>query len=275
MPDRSRAGRPDTDAPTRRARMSHSDVPSTNFSRADIGLVCALPLELAEFLGRCQRVKVYSGGSFKFRGGIYDGIRIAVVESGVGPWRATRATQALIDAHQPRWIVSTGLAGALSDDVKIGHLVVADRLRNAAGDELSIDIGMTSDSARGLHVGRLLTVDHIVRTVVEKRSLAAETGALAVDMESFSVATVSRLSKTRFMAVRAISDDLSEDLPPEVLSLVGETGAVRLGAVLGSLLKRPSSLQDMWRLRERATTAATRLADFLHGIVVQLHQFDS
>ena len=74
------------------------------------------------------------------------------------------------------------------------------------------------------------------------------------------------------MAVRAISDDLSADLPPEVLSLVGETGAVRFGAVIGSLFKRPSSIKDMWRLREQATVAADRLADFLDGIVLQLHR---
>ena len=59
------------------------------------------------------------------------------------------------------------------------------------------------------------------------------------------------------------------------LSLVGETGAVRFGAVIGSLFKRPSSIKDMWRLREQAAVAAGRLADFLDGIVVQLHRAKS
>ena len=255
--------------------MSQTDVVAVDAAQADIGLVCALPLELGAFLARCQKVKHYTGGSFTFRGGLYDDIRIAIVESGTGQSRATRATQALLDAHKPKWVISTGFAGSLRAEIKIGHILVADRVMGANGEELSIDVGMTTDAARGLHVGRLLTVDHMVRTIAEKQSLAEKTDSLAVDMESFAVATVCRQTKTRFMAVRAISDDLSADLPPEVLSLVGETGAVRFGAVIGSLFKRPSSIKDMWRLREQAAVAADRLADFLDGIVLQLHRAKS
>ncbi len=252
--------------------MTNQDVAQIDATRADIGMVCSLPLEIGEFLGRCQRQKTYSGGAFKFIGGMYDGIRIAVVEAGTGPVRARRATMALQDAHHPRWIISTGFAGALQPDLKIGNIVVANEIVGLQGEQLKIDIGMNSDPARGLFVGRTLTVDKMVRTVAEKQALAIQTGAIAVDMETLSVATVCRETKTRFMAVRTISDDLSADLPPEVLSLVGETGAVRFGAVIGSLWKRPSSVKDMWRMRENAMAASEHLATFLDGIVVQLHK---
>ena len=81
-------------------------------------------------------------------------------------------------------------------------------------------------------MGRLLTVDRIVRTVAEKRELAESTQALAVDMESLAVATACREAHVRCLVVRAISDDMTADLPPEVLSIVGSTGSVRLGAAL-------------------------------------------
>lgn len=255
--------------------MSQTEVAAVDAAHADIGLVCALPLELGAFLSRCERVKKYSGGSFTFSGGLYDGIRIVVVESGTGQTRAARATRALLDAHSPKWVVSTGFAGGLRPELKVGHILVADHVVTTDGAQLSIDVGMPANPERGLHVGRLLTVGHMVRTIVEKQSLADQSASLAVDMESFAVATVCRETKTRFMAVRAISDDMSADLPPEVLSLVGETGAVRFGAVVGSLLKRPSSLKDMWRLREQANLAADRLADFLDGVVYQLSKATS
>jgi adenosylhomocysteine nucleosidase len=248
------------------------DVTAVDSTRADIGMIYSLPLEVSEFLGRCKRIKTYSGGAFKFTGAVYDGIRIALVEAGTGPARAHRATQALLDAHHPAWVVSTGFAGALQGDLKIGHIVVANELVGLQQEPLKIDVGMNSDPARGLHVGRMLTVDRMVRTIAEKQSLAAESGAMSVDMESLAVAKVCQSTKTRCMAVRVISDDLSTDLPPEVLSLVGETGAVRMGAVVASLWKRPSSIKDMWRLREHAITAAARLADFLDGVLVQLHR---
>ena len=62
---------------------------SDQSTRADIGLVCALPLELSTFLGRCSKVKTYTGGRFTFRGGFYQNIRVAIVESGMGRARAT------------------------------------------------------------------------------------------------------------------------------------------------------------------------------------------
>ena len=255
--------------------MSSHEVTQTDAAHADIGIVCSLSIEIDAFLGRCQRVKSYSGGPFKFVGGMYDGIRVAIVEAGTGPARARRATLALQDAHRPAWIVSTGFAGALQPELKIGDIVVANEVVGLNGELLKIDVGMSSDPARSLHVGRTLTVDTMVRTIAEKQALAAQTNAIAVDMETLAVATVCRETKTRFMAVRTISDDLSTDLPPEILSLVGETGAVRFGAVIGSLIKRPSSIKDMWRLREQAAVAADRLADFLDGVVVQLHQAKS
>lgn len=240
-------------------------------TRADIGLVCALPLELSEFLGRCKKVKTYSGGRFTFRGGFFHGIRVAIVESGPGCERAKRATAALLDAHSPDWIVSTGFCGALNQTLQIGQIVVANEVVNSTRDSLKIDVGMTSDPSRGLQVGRTLTVDRMVRTTTEKRNLAEMTSAIAVDMETFAIASLCHERKTRFMSVRAVSDDMTADLPAEVLSLVGETGSVRVGAVIGALWKRPGSYKDLWRLRENAILASERLAVFLDGVVRQLH----
>jgi len=152
----------------------------------------------------------------------------------------------------------------------IGDRIVANQICLESGEALNIDIGMSSDPQQGLHVGGLLTVDRMVRTVEEKKNLNLQTQAVAVDMESFAVASVCRQTETRFIAVRTISDDLSVDLPKEALSLVGETGAVRLGALVGSLFKRPGCIKDLWRLREQSIEAADRLADFLGGVVKQL-----
>ncbi|HEY0983419.1 phosphorylase family protein [Schlesneria sp.] len=252
------------------AKTSDSVV-KTNSTQAEIGLVCALPMELSDFFSRCSKVKTYTGGKFTFRGGFYKETRIAMVESGMGSARAKRATAALLEAHQPRWIISTGFCGALYPQMQVGQIVVANEVTNLQDEPLRIDIGIAADPARGLYVGRTLTVDKMVRTKAEKQELAEKTGAIAVDMETYGIAQQCRELKTRFLAVRAVSDDLSADLPKEILSLVGETGSVRFGAVVGALLKRPGSYKDMWQLREKALIAADRLADFLDGVILQLH----
>ena len=111
----------------------------------------------------------------------------------------------------------------------------------------------------------------MVRTVEQKQQLHEEFEAIAVDMESLAVAQVAAETKTGFMAVRVISDDMSADLPSEILSIIGDTGAVRVGAALTSLFKRPESLKDMLHLRTNAQAAAKSLATFLDGVVHQLH----
>ena len=63
------------------------------------------------------------------------------------------------------------------------------------------------------------------------------------------MAQVCREQSVRCLSVRAISDDVASDLPPEVLTLLGPTGTTRLGAALGAIFKRPESVRDMWKLR--------------------------
>jgi adenosylhomocysteine nucleosidase len=251
--------------------MADDAEPQPDFTHAHVGIVHATAMEVAPFLDRCDRVRKYTGGNFTFRGGFFSEIRVALAQSGMGPNFAARATQALIDGHAPEWIISAGFSGALQFEMRVGDIVVGDAIIDATGAELAIDLKMGPNPATGLHVGRLLTVDRMIRTVDEKRSLAMQHSAIAVDMESFAVAQVCRASKTRFLAVRVISDDLSADLPAELLSVVGSSGTVRLGAVAGALFKRPGSARDLWRLREQGMAAAERLAKFLDGIVAQLH----
>jgi adenosylhomocysteine nucleosidase len=240
-------------------------------ARADLGLVCALPLEVQELLKRCVKVRSYGGGDFTFRGGRYDNVRLVIVEAGTGQARARRATQALIDGHDPTWILSVGFAGAIQPGLKIGQILVPNRLVSPGAEDIHVDVSFPSQPERGWHVGGLLTVDRIVRTIAEKQSLAAETNCQGVDMESYAVAEVCKAQRKRFFGVRVFSDDLSADLPAEVLSLMGPTGAVRYGAVLGALWKRPGSAQEMWNMREQAIAASGQLANFLDGVIRQLH----
>jgi adenosylhomocysteine nucleosidase len=248
-----------------------AEPPAIDTSKADVGLVCALSMELNSFFDRCEKVRTVSGAGFRFRGGRLNGIRVASVESGAGVKNAARATRALIDGHSPAWIIACGFAGGLRDELKLGDIVVADAVASRSGTAIETPHGMIADPAHGLHVGKLLTADSIVRFVSEKRALAEEVGAIACDMESYAVAEVCRESKIPLMIVRSVTDDLSADLPAEVHALLASSGAGRLGATVGALWNRPESVKDLWKLREHATGAARRLAPFLASVVEQLH----
>ncbi len=252
------------------ASTTDAESASRNAAEADIGIVAALSLEVAPFVGRCLPVHSYVGDRFRVQGLLLHDIRIAVIESGVGAALATRSTHALLDGHRPHWVLSVGFSGALQPHLKVGDLVVAQSIVNSEGKGLSVDVQMKSAPQDGLYVGKFLHTDHIIRTAAEKQRLGEETGAIAVDMESLAVARVCAEQKVRFMAVRVISDDLSKDLPAEVLSVFGSSGFLRAGAVLSALWKRPSSWSELWQLREQSVQSAARLGLFLRNVVERL-----
>ena len=257
-------------AETTTAPLPDDQAPSRTAADADIGIVAALGLEVSPFVGRCLPVQSYVGERFHVRGMLLHDTRIAVVESGAGASLAGRATQALLDGHSPKWVLSVGFSGALQPHLKVGDLVVANAIVDRQGKGLSVPVQMQSSPADGLYVGKFLNAEQIIRTTADKQQLGETTGAIAVDMESLAVARVCSQRQVRFMSVRVISDDLKKDLPPEVLSIFGSTGYLRAGAVLSALWKRPSSWSDLWQLREQSVQAAARLGLFLRNVVERL-----
>ena len=245
-----------------------------DLAHADIGIVCALSREMGYFLDECNRVRKYSGGKFTFRGGKFGDIRIAIVESGMGFANARRATNALIDAHTPSWVLSCGYSGGIRESMRVGDIVMADAIADTHGNELKVDLTMSAEGQKRLHVGRFVTTDQMIRLVDDKRKLAEKYDAIAVDMESLAVAQVCKENGTRFLGVRVVSDDMSQDLPKEIVSVIGDSGSFRVGATLGAMFKRFGSVKDMWKLREQTNIASQALAKFLQGVVVQLYDAD-
>jgi len=93
-----------------------------------IGIMTAMPEEAhllaQELLRETERVH---GGRTYYTGDLA-GRRIVLVFSRMGKVAAAATAQHLIDTHKVRSIIFTGVAGALGSDLRIGDIVVADRL---------------------------------------------------------------------------------------------------------------------------------------------------
>jgi adenosylhomocysteine nucleosidase len=107
--------------------------------------------------------------------------------------------------------------------------------------------------------GRFVSRSHVVCRGEEKRALAAETGAIAVDMESAALAKVARDAAVPFAVVRAVSDRRDEDLPLDFNLFLRPTGWIAGGI---ACLLRPSSLAGLSRLRTQSRIAAAHLSRF-------------
>jgi adenosylhomocysteine nucleosidase len=239
-----------------------------------VGIVFALPLESGYFEDRLAGLISIKGHGFTIRTGGLNRRGVAVAIGGHGQDRARRAAEALIAGHRPKWVISAGFAGGLQPGLSRGHIVLADSIVGEHGERMSIDLHLSAgeaESVKGVHVGRLLTVDRIIHKSLEKRALGQQFAAVAVDMESLSVAKVCQQEKQRFLAIRAITDTVDDELPRDVERLLNRpTMARKLGAAAGSIVRRPSAAKDLWKLRESAATAADRLAKFLAGVIDHL-----
>jgi len=240
----------------------------------EIAFIFAVALESDGFVNLLDSRVTTRCASYLEHAGRLNGRSIVVAETGVGARSAAKATEDVIAVHKPQWIVSAGFAGALADDLRRGHILMADQLMDLRDNKFSVGFRMDREAieaSRALHVGRLLSVDGLIRTPDEKRKLAERYGSVACDMETMAVATACRREKVRFLSVRVITDTVDDRLPVEVERLVDQKSiAGKLGAATGAVFKRPACVKDMWHLREDALKASDRLAKFLVGVVPQL-----
>lgn len=238
---------------------------------ADVGVVAALSIEVGYLIDRLERVRRYAGPRRTIIEGECAGKVVALLVGGPGAEAARRATRTLIDGHRPAWMLSVGFGGALDPALRRNDVVFADEVVAESGGRWAIDVGMPPDAeGRRFRAGRLLTVDRIIRTAAEKARLHREFEADVVDMETAAVASECAERGVRLLAIRVVSDEADVDLPPEILSMIGPTGVFRLGAALGALWRRPSSVKRLWTLREHAIEAADRLAEVVEGSLGRL-----
>jgi nucleoside phosphorylase len=155
-------------------------------------------------------------------------------------------------AARPALVVSAGVCGALAPHLPAAALVVPEAVVDPDGSRWP-----TAAWPALRRQGTLLTVREPVARPEAKARLWAETGALAVDMESAAVLRWAREAGRPAVVVRAVADTAAEALASDVLALVGPAGAVRAGRTLGLALRRPHVLAGALALG-RATDHALR-----------------
>lgn len=234
----------------------------------DVACIFALSEESGGLEDLCSvKAAKIRGEGFAVRIGEHRGRRIGIVISGVGRTAAARATAAVIEAHRPQLVITAGFAGALDPELRRNDLVVADTIAREDGKTIRPE---TVDDLRWprCFVGRLLTVDRVVKNRDEKQELRKVSQALAVEMESYAVVEACCAAKVPVAAIRVILDTADENLPPHLEVIAKQkTPAARWGAAIGALLNRPSSVADFYKLKENALTASDRLAKFLTELI--------
>jgi hopanoid-associated phosphorylase len=154
-------------------------------------------------------------------------------------------------------IVSFGIAGGLNSRLTAGDWVVANGV--ISGDRyIETDIEWSSRLARLLRaaeLGDIATVAVPVLHPMNKRRLHRDTGAIAVDMESFQAAALAEELGVPFAAVRVIADPAHREIPSAARMGLRSDGTVAIAPILYSLLRKPSQLPSLFRIASDAMIA--------------------
>ncbi|HEX7125360.1 MAG TPA: hypothetical protein VF406_06205 [Thermodesulfobacteriota bacterium] len=197
---------------------------------------------------------------------------ILVVRTGLagGPLGAGAAVSA-IQAARPAAVLSVGFAGGLDPALAVGDVVIGDpvvdpTLRAHWWPSASLAAAISAAARRAglpLRVGPLLSVARVRATPADKVAASADSGAIAVDMESAGVARAATEASVPFLAVRVVSDAAGDALPEEAWRLVSPDGRAPLYRALGYLARRPASLPVLVGTGIRAARAARALEALL------------
>jgi adenosylhomocysteine nucleosidase len=173
-----------------------------------IAVTFALPQESRDFSHALRHASAAGQGRFLL--GNVGAEEVLVAHTGVGPAAAAENVAALLAVHRPRLLISTGFAGGLDPRLAVGDLIVATNF--SAPAPVAQSRLLLAGHTRA-HFGALTSQPHPAESVPEKAALARATGALAVDMETASVADACARAGVPLLAVRAISDPAREPLP--------------------------------------------------------------
>lgn len=148
---------------------------------------------------------------------------------GMGEDNARIAAQILLEKNVTAF-VSWGTAGALTENIHSGDLILADSIINNSGESYAFDNEWNKRVANKLcnttvkiHHGMIVHTEQVLKTPECKISLHAATKAsgqaLAVDMESIAIARIAHTENLPCLAVRAIVDEASQGIPEQSLKI--------------------------------------------------------
>lgn len=244
-----------------------------------VAILAASRRELAparEALEEIQRGRL---GSFRHEMGRAGRVEAHLIETGMGPESAFAAAQAALSELVVDAVVTTGYAGALGP-AGVGELILGTEILNWTKDHsqarfrtdpvlMAIAREAVGRARAAWSQGAVVTVENVVWRAVEKHALGKVSGAIAVDMESATIALAAATVGVPFLLVRAVSDRADEDLPMDFNLWCTPWGRVR---GITQLLTRPRILRSLLQMKRHVEQGSQILGRFFRAFLVMLDE---
>ncbi len=234
----------------------------------DCLLVCALSLERRALLRliRNPRYRPLSSGHY-WEGSWSDGATVGLLQGGIGPDSMRQALSAWPQASRPRQLLVAGLSGGLHPEFPVGQVCRVEQLLCESPGAEPLTCRPLEHSAHwcsALVSVTQLSVSSALLSAADKLQRRQEYGADLVDMESYTVAHISRDWNIPVTVLRAISDPADQTLPAAVLQFARPDGQLEWSSPLRYLLRHPQQLPTLLALSRQSQLALRNLVEQLH-----------
>jgi adenosylhomocysteine nucleosidase len=192
---------------------------------------------------------------------------VVLLQCGMGPERAAQAVLWLGQHYQLAGVLSVGFAGGLQVELARGDAVLVTKILAPCDTPATVggaaDVGLRPDARLAHiaamavaqttvvgHTGTLLSRPSVVAQAVAKRDMGQRSGALAVDMESYSVAQAAAQMHLPCAVLRTIFDTADEDMALPIATCLTLAGSLQPWRLLGGLASHPGlwlQLPHWWR----------------------------
>lgn len=223
-----------------------------------IGIIGAMDVEIAILLEQMSNAELTEKASMKFYKGYLAEKPVVVVKSGIGKVNAAACAQILVDVFDVGFIINTGIAGGLKNDIRIGDLVLSTDVVHHDMDAtgfgyprgqvpqmetfsfpadkglLKLAQSVCAEACPDTQVfaGRIVSGDQFVSSRETKEEIIQNVGGYAVEMEGAAIGQTAYLNGVPFLIVRSISDNADDCADMDYASF--EKIAVKNSAMLTS-----------------------------------------
>lgn len=195
------------------------------------GIIGAMEGEVRLLKESMQNLHISKQAGLEFYEGILEGKKAVVVRSGIGKVNAALCAQIMIDVFQTDFIINIGVAGALSEHLEIGDIVLSKDLVEhdfdvrgfgypkgtipqmetsifTASESLLTLAEISASKLADLRVsrGRIATGDVFVSDRSLRETIMKEFDASCAEMEGAAIAHVCFLNQIPFLVIRSMSD---------------------------------------------------------------------
>jgi nucleoside phosphorylase len=185
---------------------------------------------------------------------------IGVLHTGVGAAKCEQRLGNFLRAESPELLIASGFCGGTTDELQPGDLVIADN----ASDLSKKAHAVLPDAV----VGKIHSSNRIIDPAVDRYEIGREHGAIAIDMETETIARLCAERSIPVLALRVISDSPAAPFPapPGVLFDI-EAQRTKFTALVTYLARDPASAVRLAQFSQQITRAKTKLADALCAVI--------